>query len=109
MSKEKLLDDIDTIVGEIDQIRTQLSFAKSNAAAHKEYSNPDWFNNAQAALRIKGRQHQKMQNELGRLNKLEKQQYAKRLEACFVKAARELLPHVKFIEIMDMAKLDSEL
>ena len=57
------------IDGEINDVRTQIDYAKSNAAAYKEYSNIEWYNSAKSALRIKGMQSQMLQVEIGRRNK----------------------------------------
>ena len=51
------------ILCDLDAIKQQLFLAKSKAAAHKEYSDPDWFTRTMSACRHKSLDKQAVQRE----------------------------------------------
>jgi len=103
MSEDDLLVLKDELDGEITAIRIQIEGAKVKAA-DGEYSDRTWWFKANAALKIKGRQSQQIQNTLGRLRREKNRE----LEKCFVDVARTQLSQAQFEEIMDEAKATQE-
>lgn len=95
MSTEELDERLRAVTRELAEIKTQLDFAKSDAVENGNYSNPDWFNRARHAVRMKGREHQLIQTELGRRKKGERRAFNTNMERYFIDAARrELEPHM---------------
>lgn len=95
ISTEELERRLHGVTQELAEIKTQLDFAKSDAAETGNYSDPDWFNRARHAARMKGREHQLIQTELGKRKKAERRAFNTNMERYFIDAARrELEPHL---------------
>lgn len=85
---------------EIASIRTQIDRARIEARERKVFASLTWWQKAHHALRIKGRQCQQVQNALGRL----RQQRESKLEATFMRAAKQHLPPEQFDQILAAAR-----
>ena len=104
LSDNELLDALSLIEDKLATIKTQVDFAKSNAASKKEYSDPDWFNNAKHALRRTGLKHQQINREISK-RKNEKQKSIKNsFQYIFVDVAHKQLDKETFDRIFQEAK-----
>jgi uncharacterized protein HemX len=91
LDRESLLRQKEHLEQEMDQVRDQIERAKVRQIETGKYADPDWWRRANQVLRIKGRQVQAIQNELGGLKKHK----ASTWERAFVEAAeRRLDPEV---------------
>lgn len=103
MSTEDIERRLGDVTAEIAEIKAQLGEAKSIAAETGEYSDADWFNRANLALRLKGREHQALQMEHGRRRKAERRAYNASIERAFIDAARLRLDATTFRMLWDEA------
>ena len=86
------------------QIEIQLEDAKAKAFVDNEYADRDWFRKARDASRHTGRDSQKIQHMLGILNKEQKNSNRVKVEEKFIQAAKRILDHDTFAEIMQASK-----
>lgn len=91
MSTDELEKRLRAVMQELAEVKTQIDFAKSEAAETGNYSDADWFNRARHAVRMKGREHQLIQAELGKRKKEERRAFNAKAERCFIDAARRRL------------------
>jgi len=103
ISTEDIEKRLSGITAEMAQIKAQIGNAKGYAAATGEYANSQWYNKANLALRIKGREHQALQLEYGKRRRAERRAYNANVEQNFIQVARLHLDTAKFQEIMDEA------
>ncbi len=105
--KDMSTDDIETrigeIIGDMANIRAQIGEAKGRAAVNGEYSDSGWFHRANLALRLKGRDHQSLQVELGKRRREEKKAHSDTVEQAFIDVARSRLDYTTFRALMDEA------
>lgn len=92
------------VAEEIASIKTQIDFAKSDAAANGEYSNRIWFNNARHALRMKTIENQNLMLELGKRRKSERKDANDTFERRFMDVAKKRLDYSLFMEFIAEAK-----
>jgi hypothetical protein len=87
-----------------DVIANQVTEAKRRAAADGVYSDIDWLNSAESAMRIKGRQIGKLQIELSNALKEEKAMACaidkSTFEREFMRKAREILPRALYEQVI---------
>ena len=103
MTTEELEHQLVEVGGNLARVKTQLDYAKSEAAETGNYSDRDWFNRAKHAKRMLGREHQLIQAELGKRKKRESRSFNNTIERRFIDAARRRLDPVLFSELMDEA------
>ena len=103
MSTEDIEGRIGAVTAELAEIKAQIAGAKAHAAETGEYSDADWFNRANLALRFKGREHQSLLLECGRRKKEERRAYNASVEREFINAARTKLDATTFRMLMDEA------
>lgn len=99
MSTDALEKRLGEVMRELAEVKTQIDFAKSEAAENGNYSDPDWFNRARHAVRMKGREHQLIQAELGKRKKDERRAFNAKAERCFIDAARRRLEPELFADL----------
>lgn len=92
-------------------IRAQVDAAKTKKLETNEYSSPDWWRRANAALRVKGYQMMRLQDALSAINQESKanvshnqQEDRRRYERCFIMAAKQLLTGEQFSRIAATAQ-----
>ena len=88
-------------------IKTQLDFAKSDAAAAGDYSDRDWLNRARHAVRMSGLEHQLLMQELGKRRKAERRARNDALQNRFMEVARRRLDKGLFRELVAEAEAAS--
>lgn len=108
LSREALDRRVVEVMTEMANIRSQVNDAKSHTATTGDYSDADWFRRAEHALRMRGIEHQKLAQEVGRRNRQEKTERANAREVHFVRIAKRRLDPALFAEILDEAK-DAEI
>jgi hypothetical protein len=103
---ERELDELLNLVAEdIANIKTQVGFAKSEAASTGKYSGSVWFRKASHALRMKGIEHQRLLQERSRRRRERGAVKSPRdLSNHFVDLCRERLSPELFASILDAAK-----
>jgi hypothetical protein len=84
----------------IASIKSQITAAKSKAAVYGQYADHDWFVRVNDALNHKRREHQRLQFELGRVNREIKAAGAKAFDARFIDVARKMLPKETYVAIL---------
>lgn len=106
----KILEALQEISVDMTDIKAQIQEAKITAAVQHEYADPDWWHRANMALRIKGTQHQRLQNELTKIKlahsiESDRNNRADRplFEQCFVKVARMVLSKDQYMKIAETA------
>ena len=104
LSDNELLDALSLIEDKLATIKTQVDFAKSNAASKKEYSDPNWFNNAKHALRRTGLKHQQINREISKRKNEKQKSKNNSLQYIFVGVAREQLDAETFDRILQESK-----
>lgn len=97
------------LLNEINQCKSQIQLAKSNASANKQYADITWYNKAHQALRIKQQQYQQVLRAMGVKKKEEKRQQQIAIERTFMDVAKERLGWDTFIEIVREAEKRVEL
>ena len=86
------------------QVDIQLEDARTKAYIDNEYSDRDWFRKARDAARHLGRDSQKLQHMLGILSKEQKNSRRGKVEEKFIQAAKKILDHDTFAEIMQASR-----
>lgn len=104
LDSNEIMDILSLTEDKLLNIRTQIDFAKSNAASKKEYSDPVWFRNASHALRKTGQQHQSILRELSKRKKERQELYTKSIGVVFIDVAYKKLDSKTFEDIMTKAK-----
>ncbi len=89
----------DALLEKIAALKLQLDTAKGKAWTSGEYSDPDWFNRANYALRMTQREHQQVQRDIG-----EKNRRVGAVEQRFMDVARRRLDPDLFHSLMDEAR-----
>ena len=113
MDLEKMtLDEMEAKLLEVTEslakVKSQLSFARSEAAATGKYCDRDWFQSAKHAERMMGVDHQKLLRAISKKKQEEKR--TKHLEnqaqqrSKFKEVARRLLPYDVFMAIVAEAE-----
>jgi hypothetical protein len=87
----------------IVSLNRTLSEAKTKAYTTGEYSNPAWFIRIKRLRELRGLQHQCVQDELSRRNKLSRTKH-RTIESYFMDAARQGLSESGFALILDAAR-----
>jgi hypothetical protein len=101
--REELLKLRDELQADADHIKMQLEHARARARQDNDYSDGDWYARAQAALRAKNREIQKITRKAAALRRQEKGSFNMSYERHFVEEAfRRLDPQV-FQAIKDTA------
>ena len=103
MSTENIGHRLGEVTAEIAKIKAQIGKAKGHAAESGEYADTDWYNRANLALRLKGRERQVLQLEFGMRRKEERKAHNSTIERAFIAAARLRLNPLTFQAIMDEA------
>lgn len=85
---------------EISSIRTQIGRARAEARKSGRFADAAWWSKVHQALRIKGRQCQQLQKELGRL----KTARHRSVESHFFDVARERMDDANFKVYLETAK-----
>lgn len=102
-------------LAELDQKREELEFKLANvkgqlekAAAHRiatgEYADADWYRRAKAVQRYTGIEHQQLLRQISAIKRTQREVNARSFDACFVDAARALLPPDEFRRLYDAAR-----
>ena len=108
----KIEDQLMELEGEKTVIKEQLSIAKAKLLTEGKYSDPNWYQSASIAAKIKGRQIQKLQRLLGIVNKVEKEHRQKTRDndfnARFVKAAKSYLTQDSLDNLMEIASQNND-
>lgn len=108
MTLEEMEAKLSEVTESLASVKTQLSFARSEAAATGRYKDRDWFQRAQHAERMMGVDHQKLLRAISKRKKDEK--LAKHLEhqeqqrSRFKEVARRMLPYDVFMAIVAEAE-----
>lgn len=103
-SEQELLDLKSDIDLDITTIRIQLSDAKAKVVTDGSYSDPEWWRKANAALKIKGRQSQQIQNELSLMRRKKQEIKAQQFERRFIDIAKKELSEEVFQKILNQAR-----
>lgn len=106
-SKDELLALKLKVDEDIASISLQIAEAKARAATTGDYSDRSWFLKANHAQRYYGQYSQRIQIELSRVKKEEKEKNIatnQTFERCFIEVARERLLDDFFSEIVEEAK-----
>ena len=103
MSIEAIEQRLSNVADEMAEIRAQIGDAKGYAAETGEYSDGDWFQKANLALRKKGQEHQRLQLEFGKRRKEERRNHNASVERAFIAAARTRLDQATFKMLWDEA------
>ncbi len=96
----------DLLETEIADIKNQLRVARSKAAATGEYADHDWFCRASAALRIKGRQFNYLNREIGQQEKKLRRERNDSWERRFITVAKRRLDPETYESIVEEAGED---
>jgi predicted nucleic acid-binding Zn-ribbon protein len=91
------------LLDEVTSIKTQLYEAKSTAAKTGEYSDTDWFRDANHALKKRQQRIQVISLEMGKLKRRAKHLESIRFERIFIDEARKQLNPVQLRCLMDTA------
>lgn len=107
-SRQRILtDQIAISLTGINDIKDQLDRAKTRRITTGEFTDPDWFQRANSALRGKGRILQDIQRELGEVNRALRRARGEQSDAalvvCLTEAATRLIGREKWNEIFDAA------
>lgn len=100
LTERDLLDLKTEIDAEITSIKMQLENARAEKISTGKYADSTWWIKANNALRIKGRQSQQIQTELGSI----KSSKRKRVNDRFVEIAKQTLSNEEFVEILKQAQ-----
>lgn len=99
-SREELLRTKQLLETEITSIRTQLARARADSRERGRFANVLWWCKIHQALRIKGRQCQQIQLELGRMRAAHQHS----VERHFLDIARERMDPLNFKVFLETAK-----
>lgn len=103
----KLIQEGQELSEKIGTIRRQITEAKRENAVTQEFKDQEWFNRAEMALFLSGKEKQKIQNKLIKVNeKIKELNIArdKEVSNMFKVVAREFLDSVTYIEICKEAE-----
>ena len=90
---------------EVETAITSMKLQIAEAKAAGEYADRDWWRRVNAALKIKGRQAQQLQNAIGKLNRARKERNTQRpLSSFFMSVAKEKLSYELYEEIYRLAR-----
>ncbi len=89
---------------DINSIKSQVERARVNLIKRGEYADPDWYQRALTACKIKQNQVQRIQIELGK----RKRNQTGKFENAFIDLARQLLHQDTFDLLMDQARSSVE-
>jgi hypothetical protein len=81
----------DQIEADLASIRAQIEAANSRVWSAGEYSDPNWYARAKAALRFKGARHQQLLRMIGDARREQRRAKANQSEAEFIRVAKRLL------------------
>jgi hypothetical protein len=106
----------EALLGEKIFIENQISEAKARRWANGKHADPNWFQRAQAAVRIKKMQIQQLQNlrgEIGRKQKQLKRIYREEVEGPtferhFLKVAKKVLDKAVFDYLVRITRTELE-
>ena len=104
MSIEELSDAMIETMDSINQIKSQIERAKSDAILYKRYADNDWFRRANDALRHKQVRHQKILQLRAIMARESKRQHQISVDRAFVNAAKILLSHEEFMSIVELSE-----
>ena len=103
--KGKTEEELHDMKTEIETAITSMKLQIEQAKAAGEYADRDWWRRIHAALKIKGRQAQQLQNAVGKLNRARKERNAQKpLSAFFMEVARDKLSYELYEEIYRLAR-----
>lgn len=94
----------DMLLEKIASLKSQIDTAKAKAATCGDYSDREWFNRINYALRMTGKEHQQVIREIGERNKLVRREQGSRVEKKFIEVARRRLDGELFSSIMEEAR-----
>jgi len=101
-------DEIETAIA---RIRGQIEHARSQVWTTGEYSDPNWYARARAALRFKGIEHQQILRALAERRREQRREAAagqdRRFERAFISAARRRLTPELYRELIEEARAAS--
>jgi hypothetical protein len=100
MTTEALEKSLEEVIDKIAKIKTQLDFAKAEAAVNGVYSDQNWFIRAKHALRMNGIEHQTILRELGNRRREKGQALNTGADRFFIQACKRRLDPVLFKELM---------
>lgn len=103
LSTEQIERRVADLTYNVGQIKNQIEQAKLDAKLNGNYSDPDWFQRANHAARMLGREHQMLLLELAKRKKSTRRQFNTRLERAFMDTARLRLDPDLFRSILDEA------
>ena len=103
MTTDEIRNAITDLADVMESIRSKLSAAKAKCVATGQYADPDWYHRATTALRFKGVESRKLQDELGRRNREQRRKNAEGSNSRFEKAAKLLLPPEMFMKVAQLA------
>lgn len=95
---------LEALLDKIAHLKMQIDGAKAEAAATGNYSDRDWYNRANHALRMAQKEHQQVQLEIGEQNRAKKREGAAAWEKAFIDAARRRLEPELFMELVAEAR-----
>ena len=98
----------DLLLEKIARLKMQIDGAKAHCAQTGDYSDADWYNRANYALRMVAKEHQQCIREIGERNKRTKLENAARFERLFVEIARRRLHRELFQEIFNEAQQERD-
>jgi hypothetical protein len=93
-----------SITAEADQIDNQLNAAKATWASSGKYADPNWYQKANAALKIRRRLITALQQHIKGLKKVENVTMRDKYADCFISAARSLLQPDTYEMLVDAAR-----
>lgn len=104
----KSIEELEALRDELEEaiagIKLQLANAKAKVATSGEYSDPGWYNAAQFALRMKGRDHQRLLREIGLRNKTKRITISNSDQQRFIDVARRRLDPELFADLWREAR-----
>jgi hypothetical protein len=105
--KPSLHDQAIAVLHDIASIKAQLDRANSRGRDSRKYSDPEWFQAANAALKYKQLEHQRLLHEISQQQRIAKalrvekeQQLQKTFERAFIRVARELLDKDTYVRLL---------
>lgn len=108
LNRDQLQDLRGKIEDRLDRVKGQISKAKADLHITGEYSDPDWFQRAETAKRIMGRQLQKIQPRQGELKR--QRSSSASFEKTFFEVCQTNLPPEVFLDLKAKAnrKIDEQ-
>lgn len=94
----------DALLDKIAHLKLQISEAKGRAATTGDYSDANWFNRANHALRMFQREHQQCLREIGDRNKKQRREPSITFERHFMRAARARLDPDLYESLLEEAR-----